>query len=95
MLAIDHNQILYLCVLAVKEISNTLGGIKLFYWSQTDVPPAVDKDLGHHSLCSLMSEVSGTPTAPSEKVSFHDRLLYIYTSGTTGLPKAAVITHAR
>lgn len=79
---------------AVKEISNSLSGIKMFYWSPNEVKE-VSKDLNHQSLCSLMTEVSGAPTAPSEKVSFHDRLLYIYTSGTTGLPKAAVITHAR
>ncbi|XP_075213342.1 long-chain fatty acid transport protein 4-like [Lycorma delicatula] len=79
---------------AVKDIVNSLGGIKLYYWSPS-ATGLTNKELSDQSLCSLMTEVSGTPTAPSEKISFHDRLMYIYTSGTTGLPKAAVITHAR
>ncbi|XP_022191701.1 long-chain fatty acid transport protein 4 [Nilaparvata lugens] len=78
----------------VKDIANELAGIKLYVWS-ADETRVANKELNDKSLTSLLKEVSGTPTAPSEKVNFHDKLLYIYTSGTTGLPKAAVITHAR
>ncbi|RZF40359.1 hypothetical protein LSTR_LSTR008789 [Laodelphax striatellus] len=78
----------------IKDIVNELAGIKLYFWSADDTRPA-NKELNDKSLTGLLKEVPGTPTAPSEKVNFHDKLLYIYTSGTTGLPKAAVITHAR
>lgn len=80
---------------AIKEVTASFGNIRLYSWSATDNRQPSYGELGDRQLNALLSESSITPPTPSEKVGFHDKLIYIFTSGTTGLPKAAVITHAR
>lgn len=52
-------------------------------------------DQRFENLNVLLREAPVVPPVISEKVGYHDRLVYIYTSGTTGLPKAAVISNSR
>ncbi|XP_017773069.1 PREDICTED: long-chain fatty acid transport protein 4-like [Nicrophorus vespilloides] len=47
------------------------------------------------NLNALLAEANPTPPTITDKVGYHDNLVYIYTSGTTGLPKAAVISNSR
>lgn len=60
-----------------------------------DVKAGGGGDQRFEDLNLLLKEASATPPVVTEKVGYHDRLVYIYTSGTTGLPKAAVISNSR
>lgn len=83
--------------LAINEIlDNIESTVALYQISGNDT-----KDIGaggdrrFEDLNVLIKEAQSTPPAVTDKIGYHDRLVYIYTSGTTGLPKAAVISNSR
>nr|XP_018911741.1 PREDICTED: long-chain fatty acid transport protein 4-like isoform X2 [Bemisia tabaci] len=81
----------------VLEVAETLNNVQLFSWNgskESKIEKFGDGCLVN-DIYSMIQDASPAIPTVTEKIGFHDKLLYIYTSGTTGLPKAAVITNAR
>lgn len=93
----ENTDIKHLCFTDVLEVAETLNNVQLFSWNgskESKIEKFGDGCLVN-DIYSMIQDASPAIPTVTEKIGFHDKLLYIYTSGTTGLPKAAVITNAR